>query len=169
MAETRSASQILFGYLPEQTVDVAGGVWKVNRWREPAQQQNVNSDALAREVCRVALPWRQAGLDGGLVDDLTQGRSRIKVLTLDRERGIELDPFPRIWICKNCRRIHSAPDSRCPCGDRSRKGQLHFVGYCERCGAIREPWIPTCRQHHEAMITFPGTASGAEILFSCPS
>lgn len=169
MPETRSPSQILFGYLPEQTVDVRGGVWKVRRWREPIEQHNVNSEALAREVSRVASPWQQANLDGGLVDDLSCGRSRIKVLSLDRDRGIELDPFPKSWICKKCKRIHTAPDSRCSCGDSNKKGQLHFVGYCEACGMVREPWIPRCPTHREVMVTFPGSASGAEILFSCPT
>jgi hypothetical protein len=169
MPETRSASQILFGYLPEQTVDVRGGVWKVRRWREPVEQHNVNSEALAREVCRIAAPWQQANLDGGLVDDLSRGRSRIKVFSLDRERGIELDPFPKSWICKRCNTIHAAPDMACSCGDSAKKGQLHFVGYCEACGMVREPWIPRCPTHHKVMVTFPGTASGAEILFSCPT
>lgn len=168
MPETRSASQILFGYLPEQTVDVRGGVWKVHRWREPSHLQNVDSEALKREICRVASPWEQAKLDGGLVDDLTQSRAGIRVLVLDRERGIELDPFPQVWICKGCNRIHYSPDSVCMCGHSGRKGQLHFVGYCEACAAVREPWIPSCAEHKQAKVTFPGTASGAEILFSCP-
>jgi len=168
MPETRSASQILFGYLPEQTVDVRGGVWKVRRWREPSHLHNVDSDALKREICRVALPWEQASLDGGLVNDLTHGRVEIKVLALDRDRGIELDPFPQIWICKGCNRIHYSPDASCACGHTGRKGQLHFVGYCEACATVREPWIPSCPQHKQAKVTFPGTASGAEIVFACP-
>ncbi len=31
MKEVGSGSQILFGHLPEQTVDAGGGIWKVKR------------------------------------------------------------------------------------------------------------------------------------------
>jgi hypothetical protein len=49
-----------------------------------------------------------------------------------------------------------------------RKGQLHFVGYCANCGDLREPWIRKCKTHQQVRVKFPGTASGSEILFSCP-
>jgi hypothetical protein len=169
MPEQRSASQILFGHLPEQTVDVRGGVWRVRRWLRPHIEAHVDDETLRRELRRLAAEWGQNGRDGGFIQDLFRA-APIRVLSLDRDRGVELEPYPRIWICSNsnCRRIHPAPDAACPCGSQGRKGQLHFVGYCEGCGNIREPWIPRCPTHQQCRITFPGTASGAEIVFSCP-
>src|SRR4051812_39030535 len=35
MREHRSGSQILFGFLPEQTVDLSGRVWRVVQWKNP--------------------------------------------------------------------------------------------------------------------------------------
>ena len=166
--ETRSASQILFGYLPDQTVDVRGGVWKVSAWQDAIEDRNVDSDALVSEVCRLAHPWHQKSLDGNFVQDLTLGRSRLKVLSLNRGRGVSLEPFPRIWICKNCNRLTNSPDGNCKCGHRGKRGQLHFVGYCDQCGNLKEPWVRPCATHNQVKVTWPGTASGAEIVFSCP-
>lgn len=169
MTESRSASQILFGYLPDQTVDVRGGVWKVKSWRVPHDERNIDVEALRRELCRLAAPWQASGRDGGFVQDLLTSRARVKVQSLDRDRGVELEPFPRIWICSGCGRLYNSPDAKCLCGSSGRKGQLHFVGYCEQCGDICEPWIPQCPTHRQCKIVFPGTASGSEIVFSCPS
>lgn len=166
--ETRSASQILFGYLPEQTVDVRGGIWKVVAWQDAIEDRNVDNDALVAEVCRLAHPWHQQSVDGNFVEDLTLGRSRLKVFSLNRGRGVSLEPFPRIWICKNCNRLGSSPDGACKCGHNGKRGQLHFVGYCDACGSLKEPWVRPCPNHHQVKVTWPGTASGAEIAFSCP-
>jgi hypothetical protein len=169
MTETRSASQILFGHLPEQTVDVRRGVWRVVRWSTPRLQSQVDDATLRRELIRLSTEWSIAGTDGNLTQDLFGG-APIQVLSLDRKRGIELEPFPKVWICSNraCRRLHNSSDAVCQCGNRGRKGQLHFVGYCSACGNSREPWFPPCPTHRQCRITFPGTSSGAEILFSCP-
>ena len=166
--ESRSASQILFGYLPDQTVDANGGVWKVDRWRNPVDEPNVDEQALANEVCRLATPWQNAQNDAGLVNDLFSRRARIKVKKLDRKQGIELSPFPPIWICKTCKRLQNDPSSQCAGGHGGRKGQFHFVGFCDRCGALRAPRLPKCSKHNQVKITFPGTSSSSEIVFSCP-
>ena len=167
MKDTRSASQILFGFLPEQTVDVKGGVWKVDNWAT-RPVSDVDQDELRRALFRLAAPWTAAGLDGGLADDLHKG-AEVRVESLDRDRGVWLKSFPRVWMCKNkaCRRLHDTADAKCPCGTKS-KGQLPFVGYHDACGAIREPWFPRCPQHNEVRITFPGTATASEIKFECP-
>jgi len=169
MPEQRSASQILFGYLPEQTVDVRGGVWKVKSWRHAQEERNVDGETLRRELCRLAGPWEASGKDGGLVKDLYTGRGRVRVKSLDRQNGVELEPFPRTWICRACNRLHPSPDSACECKSTGRKGQLHFVGYCADCGDVREPWIRKCKAHQQVRVKFPGTASGSEIVFSCPT
>lgn len=169
MTEQRSVSQILFGYLPDQTVDVRGGIWKVECWRGALSEANVDSVSLRRELCRIAKPWQVTGQDGDFVRDIEQRNIGIQVRSLDRGRGVELKPFPRIWFCRVCRRLYSSPDAKCRCGSSERKGQLHFVHYCEQCAELREPYIPACPEHRETRISFPGTASGGEIVFDCPT
>lgn len=167
MKETRSASQILFGFLPEQTVDLRGGVWKVKDWRHPEIRNEIDSTSLRREVVRQANPWRFAGMDGGYVTHLEAG-APITVLTLDENNGVEVEPFPKSWICKACKRVHDTPDAICPCGAKGQKGQLFFVGYHDKCGTLRAPWIPKCPEHRQVRIVFPGTSSATEIRFECP-
>lgn len=168
MKERRSSSQVLFGFLPEQTVDLQGGVWKVSHWRQPTLRRSVDTGALVRELRRQAGPWRDHGMDGGFVADLERGHA-VRVYTLDREAGVQVEPFPRLWHCKRCRRVTADPGATCPCGSRSKPGQLPFVGYCSRCGKIQQPYIKRCQEHGEHRVNWPGTASAKEILFDCPA
>ncbi len=164
MREFRSGSQILFGYLPEQTVDLAGRVWKVDRWNQ-AIPASVDDTTLREELIRQSAAWERAGTDANFVADLRRG-TPLQVLTLNYGAGIHVEPYPRTWICKSCFRIESTNEQRCRCNARS-WGQFHFVGYHD-CGHLREPWLPRCPQHSQARIQFPGTASAAEIVIDCP-
>ena len=164
MREHRSGSQILFGYLPEQTVDLAGKVWKVRRWSN-ANPQAVDDNAVREELIRQAAAWERTGNDNDFVNDLRRGMA-INVRTLNHSSGVEVEPYPQVWICKQCRRVVTANDRDCRCGVRS-WGQLHFVGFHD-CGIVRAPFIPRCPTHRESRIRFPGTSSAAEILIDCP-
>lgn len=167
MRVTRSASQILFGYLPEQTVDLNRGVWKVKEWRHPVRLGDVDTSSLIRELKRVAAPWRANSMDHGFCQALEAGAT-VQVLSLDRAAGVKVEPFPETWFCPRCKRMLDAYDSSCRCGSSSRPQQLHFVGTCDQCGSLREPYVSRCRTHNAARIRFPGTASAEEILFDCP-
>lgn len=167
MTETRSASQILFGFLPEQTVDLKGQIWKVREWRAPIRETSVDLRTLRRELRRLAAPWRATQKDGGYVSDLERNRD-ISVYRLDRANGVELEPFPKVWLCKGCKTMLFAPDQKCSCGFEARPRQLQFVGYCSECGAIRTPYVPRCPTHQKVKVEFPGTATAAEINFACP-
>lgn len=167
MKQRRSATQILFGFLPEQTVDLQGGVWKVNRWRQPILQRSVDIGTLVRELRRHAGPWRDSDKDGGFVTDIERGHP-VRVYSLDRDAGVQVDPFPKVWHCKKCRRLTQDPGARCECGSKSPPGQLPFVGYCSECGAIRQPYIRRCPEHGQHRVNWPGTASAKEIVFDCP-
>jgi hypothetical protein len=167
MSDTRSASQILFGYLPEQTVDLRGGIWKVREWRQPIRESSVDLGTLRRELRRLVAPWRAAQRDGGYAADLDRNRELV-VMRLDRTNGVDLEPFPKVWLCKSCRRILSSVEQKCQCGHERRPGQLQFVGTCSECGTIKAPFIPRCPQHQQVRVTFPGTSSASEIDFSCP-
>jgi hypothetical protein len=164
MREYRSGSQILFGYLPEQTVDLSGRVWKVLRWNQPIPQ-SVDDTTLREELIRQASAWERNGRDGDFVRDLRRGFSTV-LYTLNYASGVRVEEFPHVWICKECNRVCATNSGHCACGVR-RWGQFHFVGYHD-CGVLREPWFPTCDVHQQARIRFPGTASAAEIILECP-
>src|SRR5215472_2419574 len=107
------------------------------------------------------------GRDGGLGERLRAGRRQIQVLSLDRENGIEAKPFPKLWICPGCGRVHKHILTQCPCGSKGRRGQVHFVSDCSRCGELDEPPIARCDVHDEIAIRFPGSmsASGTSYQF----
>lgn len=168
MKDSRSASQILYGFLPEQTVDVKGSVWKVDNWHDPKFEKDVDLDTLRKELIRLATPWAVEGTDGGFVSNLENGR-QIEVLSLDRKHGVALVPFPEAWICKHCKRVYTKFGSKCSCGYTGKKGQLPFVGYHDKCGKIRTPFIPKCKVHNDVRIIFPGTSTASEIKFECPT
>ncbi len=167
MKEFRSASQILFGHLPEQTIDADGGIWKVKRWIEPRMVSAIDTGALREELIRAAYPWKENGQDGGFVDDLYARRS-IRVKSLNRDEGIWCEPFPRLYLCQACHRLHDEPLGQCKCGSRKRRGQLPFVGYHDACGTIKTPYVAKCPTHGQRAVRFPGTASAAELIFYCP-
>lgn len=169
MKEYRSGSQILFGHLPEQTVDAGGGVWKVKRWNDPKTVNAIDTGALREELIRAAYPWKEANpsQDGGFVDDLLAHRP-VRVHALNREEGVYCEPFPRLFMCQRCKRLHDDAMGRCKCGATARRGQLPFVGYHEACGAIKTPYVAKCPQHKQRAVRFPGTASAAELVFYCP-
>src|ERR1051325_8763813 len=145
MKEYRSASQILFGVLPNQTVDLKGGVWKVREWAEPIPR-SVDQSSLRRELIRMATPWEISQQDGGFVDDLRRG-IKVGVSTLNMQTGVKVQPFPEVWMCKACNRISDSALKFCRCG-RRQWGQLPFVGYHDQCGAIRAPYIKRCPAHN---------------------
>ena len=165
MKDTRSASQILFGFLPEQTVDVRGGVWKVRNWNTNSVP-DVDVEALRTALILNAGPWEATGKDGDYVRHL-RGNARVRVEALDREKGVVVEAFPKTWKCDNCDRLHDSPTRRCRCGN-TKFGQLPFVLYHDACGTIREPWYPRCPIHDDARLRLPGTTSLYEIRIDCP-
>lgn len=168
MSEKRSLSQVQFGYLPEQTVDVDRGIWKVVQWSGAIMRQNIDERSLKRELCRIVTPWAVTGRDGGLFVDLDRRGVSVVVKSLNKDRGAHLKPFPEIWYCSNCFLIHDTPDGPCKCRSSRRKGQLQFVAYSKATGELREPNIPRCPQHQASRIRLPGTATGSEVTFDCP-
>jgi len=167
MREMRSGSQILFGHLPEQTVDAAGGIWKVRRWTDAVTETAIDTTDLRSELIRAAFRWAESGEDGGFVEDMHRQRP-VRVKSLNKERGIWCEPFPRLYLCRRCKRLHDVPMGRCECGSNARRGQLPFVGYHAKCGAIKTPYVRKCPQHGQRAVRMPGTASATELIFYCP-
>jgi len=165
--DTRSASQILFGFLPDQTVDAKGSVWKVSHWSNPTPLRRVYTEGLRSELKRLAAPWEASGNDDSFVADL-HARAELNVVSVNRENGVRLEPFPRHWVCRACNRIHDKPSGTCECGATGARGQLPFVGFHAGCGQLVEPYLPRCKAHKQVRVRWPGTSSAREIRFECP-
>lgn len=165
MRQNRSASQILFGYLPEQTVDLEGGVWRVRWWQYP-NQLAVDDTSLRDALLSAARPWEVSNRDKNYSEMLRSGYD-VKVLAVDKKNGVRVAPFPEQWRCKRCHRAVTSNEHACKCGARA-WGQLSFVSYCGGCGSLEAPYLPTCNTHHQVKIEFPASASAREIRFVCP-
>lgn len=167
MKDTRSASQIIYGFLPEQTIDLKGGIWKVREWRAPRRLNEVDSGALKSEILRQARGWETAQTDYyRFLNKLRTGIAEVEPYQIDEANGVLLDAFPKQWICKGCNLVYLTPDVICPCNSRT-KGQLPFVAYHD-CGEIREVSIERCPTHGEVRLEFAKSASIADLRFKCP-
>lgn len=165
----RSASQIMFGHLPEQTVDINRGVWRVDRWRDTRRERGVDFSALKREVIVQAKPWSDRHRDGGFASMLSSGKRVLEVQSLARDRGIVVEPFPKLWLCPKCKKVHRSAAGHCSCNAEGMRNQIHFVCYCRECGSLEEPPVSRCPTHNETRITFPGTMSADRIIQDCPT
>ena len=161
---TRSGSQILRTFLPQQTADLKGGIFKVTEWSS-AIPISVDQDIISVRLLREITPWARAKTDNGFAADLRRG-ANVEVVELDDRRGVTVERFPEVWLCRNCRRIGRERSKSCRCGVR-RWGQLHFVGF-HSCGALVEPWIKRCQQHDDVMLVSPKSAQAKDIRFVCP-
>ena len=166
MIEYRSASQILFGFLPEQTVDLSRSVWKVREWKYPVPTREIEHAGLSRELVRLATCWAVQGRDAGYVKNLLSGYE-VRVLELNMQAGVAVDPYPKIWRCKTCNEITGRGKRNCQCGS-PRFSQLPFVGFHETCGGICEPVILSCRAHNRTKMLSQASARIDEITFVCP-
>lgn len=166
LREQRSPSQILFNLLPEQTADMSGRIWKVSSWQDPIPLL-VDDKAVRRRLIAALHPWSSVlpRLDNFAADQL-QDRHSLEVVSLNKDRGVVVEPWPQVWVCQNCRRIERSTDHPCKCGT-SRWSQLHYVGYHE-CGYVSEPWIPPCPTHRQVQMNSPGTAQAKDLRFTCP-
>ena len=164
MKDTRSASQILFNLLPQQTVDLKGRVWKVDKWLDPLPVA-VDPASVRRRLAAAMDPWRRTGNDGGNVDEVRSGAD-IEVVSLNTERGVHVERFPDIWVCRVCRRVQDSNKRNCRCGQHA-WGQFHFVGF-HGCGWVGAPWIRRCPTHDDVTVNAPGSSSVRDLLFQCP-
>lgn len=164
MKTERGASQVLFGMLPTQTVDLQGHVWKVSHWADPVKLV-LDQTSVRNAVLEAIAPWAATGQDGGLAAEL-YGRASIEVVGVNPDRGVIVEPFPRQWRCRRCNRISTEQVERCKCGAQH-PAQMQFVAYHD-CGRLREPRLPRCTTHHAVAVRLPGTAASRELYFYCP-
>lgn len=164
MRTERGASQVLFGMLPTQTVDLQGRVWRVSHWADPVRLDLDQTGVRAALLDAIA-PWTATDQDGGLADEL-HARAVVEVVGVNPDRGVSVDPFPKQWRCRVCGRITTEVVQRCKCGASS-PSQMQFVAY-HICGALREPQLPRCPVHRAVAVRLPGTATARELYFFCP-
>ena len=162
---SRSGSQILRTFLPAQTVDLRGDIYRVDEWSAPTPIE-VDSDLVRWSLLTEIGAWTANDKDNGMAGDLLR-KAPIEVVELDERRGVTVERYPRVWLCRACKRIGKSEEARCKCGKRA-WGQLHFVGVHE-CGAITEPWIKRCPQHDDVRVVIPKSAKAADIQFVCPT
>lgn len=164
MRVDRGASQILFGMLPNQTVDLEGSVWKVTHWADPVPLA-LDQTAVRMALLEAIAPWALQGHDGGLDGEL-RGRAPVEVVQVNKDRGVVVEQFPRLWRCRVCGRLTTERVQRCRCGSTG-IAQMQHVSY-HTCGALREPQLPRCRTHQAVAVRLPGTAAAREMYFFCP-
>ena len=162
---SRSGSQILRTFLPDQTVDLNGNIYRVAEWSAP-RHIGVDTDLVRRHLQREVGAWIAHDTDRGVGADLLRG-APVEIVELDEGRGVTVERYPQVWLCRSCKRIGKSADRRCVCGQRH-WGQLHFVGVHD-CGAIVEPWIRRCPQHDDVKVVIPKSAKAADITFVCPT
>lgn len=166
MKVERGASQVLFGMLPTQTVDLQGRVWKVAHWTDPVKLP-LDAASVRNTLLEVIAPWSATGEDDGLANELRM-QAPIEVVGVNKERGVAVDAFPKQWNCRQCGRISNDRGRLLPCKcGASSAAQMQFVAY-HSCGNMREPTAPRCPTHGAAAVRFPGTATARELSFSCP-
>ncbi len=161
---TRSGSQVLRTFLPQQTADLRGGIYRVTEWTS-ASPLTVDVETVRRRLLREIHLWELSGADGGLAADLHQKRP-LDVVELDDTHGVTVERWPRVWLCRTCRRLGTSLDKPCTCGAHA-WGQLHFIGFHE-CGAVTEPRIPRCPTHHQAKLVATTSTKTTDLAFVCP-
>jgi len=167
MRDSRSASQILYGFLPHQTVDLQGDVWRVREWRNALRILNIDDDTLRREILRQLQPWEITQKDSYLARNLRRG-DPIAVLEVNPENGVDVEPFPKQWLCRGCKKLFNSPASACSCGAK-KLSSFHFVAYHDECGLLREVPLPKpCSEHRQISVRFPGASTASELRFECP-
>src|SRR4051794_19573778 len=100
---SRSGSQILPTFLPNKTVDLRGDVYRVDEWSAPSPVQ-VDTDLVRRHLLREIGAWIAHGTDNGMGEDLLRS-AVVEVVELDERRGVTVERFPQVWLCRVCKRI----------------------------------------------------------------
>ena len=93
MKTKRGIGQVVFNFLPDQTADLGGAIWRVARWSEP-RVVAVDGDVVRSEVLRSIYPWTASGRDSGLADDLRRG-AEVMVIAPNEDGGVAVESFPR--------------------------------------------------------------------------
>jgi hypothetical protein len=160
----RGIGQVVFNFLPDQTADLGGAIWRVARWTEP-RVIAVDGEVLQSELLRSIYPWTAGGRDGALADDLHRG-AEVTVIAPNEDGGVAVESFPENYRCAVCGRLEQRNDRQCRCGADTWR-QFAFVTYHE-CGKSDTPWIPRCKEHKQVRVDLPTSAATSDLIFECP-
>src|SRR3954454_13743611 len=103
---SRSGSQILRTFLPEQTADIKGRIYRVDEWTAPAPI-DIDAGLVRNHLLREIGPWAVRDNDSDMAEDLRKG-VKVEVVELDDRRGVTVVPYPKVWLCNLCKRIGKA-------------------------------------------------------------
>src|SRR5579863_4912596 len=157
----RGISQVVFGFLPSQTVDLSNRVWRVTRWLNP-NYVALDQEIVRDEILSAIHPWD--GIDNGLAGRLRAGME-VHIVTPSRS-GVEVEPFPRLFKCKLCGRLEKKVDHQCKCGEKAWVA-FPFVTY-HSCGMIEVPFIDVCATHKQVRVNNPKSNNSRDLKFTCP-
>jgi hypothetical protein len=164
MRATRGVSNVVFSFLPDQTADLGGRIWRVDRWNEPTVL-NIDVASVRSELERVTMPWTVADKDNGLSERLRGGT--LQVVSPSEHGGVRVAPFPSNWRCAACGRLEDRNDRACRCGATSEWRQLPFVAY-HHCGLLETPFVPRCPTHKQVRVALPDSSSTSDMHLICP-
>lgn len=164
MKTNRGVGQVVFNFLPDQTADLGGAIWRVARWSEP-RVVAVDGDIVRAEVLRSIYPWAANGRDSGLAEELRSG-AEVTVIAPNQDGGVAVESFPRNYRCVVCGRLEQSDERPCRCGADAWR-QFAFVTYHE-CGKSDTPWIPRCKEHKQVRVDVPTSAATSDLIFECP-
>ena len=170
---SRGKQQVLYTYLPMNTIDFQGGSIARIQHIRGSRPDNINPRFVVERVREDAEAWGE-NFRPALRDDTLQNPDRF-VLIDPSEVTAEL--YPKVFWCDKCGRIYDmSTQNRIPsssvchkCND-GRLSQLRFV-LVHRCGEIRPLTPPTCKQcngrsGHMALITY-GSERVSEFQWFC--
>lgn len=158
---SRGKQQVLYTYLPMNTIDFQGGSIALIRHIRGSRPDNINPRFVVERVREDAEAWDQR-FRPALRDDTLQNTERF-VLIDPSEVVAEL--YPKVFWCDKCGRIYDlSTENRIPRSDSCHKcsdgrlSQLRFI-LVHRCGEIRPLTPPTCQQcygrsGHIALVTY---------------
>jgi hypothetical protein len=165
MKDNRSGSQVLYGFLPQQTGDLRGGIYRTVEWKEP-RRVDVDDILIRRRLIEQVTGWALRGDDSGIARGLHAGHP-IEVVEVNPDRGVRVERFPNVYICRACRVVEDRRDRECAVCKGKNWDQLHFVGYHE-CGILEAPSIPRCPTHHLCRMPYQKSMEATRITFICP-
>lgn len=145
---TRGKNQVLFRYLPEQTIDFSKGmaiarITEIHGMRPP----DISHNAVLQRVGLEIRAWNEQNRPR-LTDSILLDTSRFDLID---PREVQCELFPKVFWCQNryCGRVHDftrsnrLPSATCPACQASWLVQLRFVKI-HRCGNLEPLTPPSC-------------------------
>ncbi len=170
---SRGKQQVLYTYLPMNTIDFQGGsIARIVHIRGGNPDDEINPRFIVERIREDAEAWDEE-FRPALRDSTLQNSGRF-ILVNPSEVSAEL--YPKVFWCDKCGRIRDLSESNtipnsniCPKCRDGRLNQLRFV-LIHRCGEIRPLVPPDCRNCHgvsEMALNTHGSERVSEFRWVC--